>query len=95
MTSTILLLPTESQADLDALLAQWHLQYPTANDIAQRLVTRAALSEWHPLRLERQFNTASSQLLAIPITDWTGDNHKLYQNVQRYLTTAQRAHHRQ
>lgn len=94
MTSTLILIKDESQDDLDAHFAQWHLQYPTTNDIAQRLVTRAALSEWHLLRLERQFNTASSLLLANPITDWTEADHARYKNIQRYLTTAQRAHHR-
>ncbi len=94
MTSTLLLINDESQADLDAHLEQWRLQYPTTNQIAERQVTRAALSEWHLLRLERQYNNVSSQLLAIPITEWDDANHKLYQNIQRYLTTAQRTHHR-
>jgi hypothetical protein len=94
MTSTLILIKGESQADLDNHFHQWHLQYPTTNEIAERLVTRAALSEWHLLRHERQYNTVSSQLLETPITDWTDANHALYKNIQRYLTAAQRAHHR-
>jgi hypothetical protein len=94
MTSTLTLINGESQADLDLHLAQWHEQYPATNEISERLVIRAALSEWHLLRLERQYNTASSQLLATPITDWDDSHHILFKNLQRYLTTAQRTHDR-
>jgi hypothetical protein len=94
MTSTLLLINGETQADLDHHIAQWHQQNPTTNEIAERLVVRAALSEWNLLRVERQYNTASSQLLAKSLTDWSDTDHALFKNIQRYLTTAQRTHHR-
>jgi hypothetical protein len=90
MTGRVLLLPTEKQSDLDALLAQWQEEYPTETVEAAKLVQEAAYSEWILLRVQRQSDKTLLDLFQKGMDAWLEGDHKRYQLTQRYLTAAER-----
>jgi hypothetical protein len=78
----------EARADLRRT---WRQAYPTINPYAASLVTAAADSEWLLRRVERRYDEINQQLFQIPMSNWTKQNHALYQRATRYLTTRQLA----
>jgi hypothetical protein len=90
MTARKLVLPGESQADLDLLLAHYHAKYPSADPVLESMVTRAAHADWYLQRTQRGFDATMAELYETDQLAWTEDQHKQYQRAHRYLTADQR-----
>ena len=90
------ILPGESQDEYDALWQEWLDKYEPADNLDLDLLRQLVDCAWRLRRSERTLTQVEAALLAqnLDASQWTGEDVKRLQLMQRYRTTAENSFHR-
>jgi hypothetical protein len=95
-TSTSLILPTETQAEFDALLENLIAEYRPETEMQQIRVNEAARATWELHRIHREYDKSQFRLYAEQpnMCDWTPKQQAEGDRMARYRTRAERTYNR-
>jgi len=90
------ILPGESQQEYDALWQKWLDKYQPSDNLDLDLLGQLVDGAWRLRRAERALSQVEGALLAqnLDASEWTGEDLKRLQLMQRYRTTAENSFHR-
>ncbi|HEX4228726.1 MAG TPA: hypothetical protein VHZ07_08650 [Bryobacteraceae bacterium] len=88
--SKTLILPDEDPAEYESLHKNWWDHYQPAGQAEETLVKQLIDNHWYLMRAEKRREQVDFGLPA-GVLSWTADQQKLFNNMQRYKTAAERA----
>jgi hypothetical protein len=91
--SNILILPGETEEDLNDLKQAWLDDYEPSHHVSRTLVLEVALAHWFLIRARRRYSEAEHSVYdeqEDPM-QWTEEQHQKIERFTRYRTTAERA----